>query len=187
MTGMLKEITRSLEGKQILQITLDGDFSEEFDDLKDKVVDVNIKQYRKIRSNEANRMCWKMVMQITEKLQAKEPRHGWTMTEVYRNAIRDVAGACSIHCLPNDQVDEFVEDWISLGLGFQVELFPSKIDGCTNGMFWKGSHLFNTKQMSTLIDILIQEAEQQGIHTYPDEKERKEALEAWKKGGRKGE
>lgn len=180
MIGELKGLSKDFDGRQIISVAVQADFREEYDDLKDGKVTVVIKKYRKGRSLDANAMAWSLINKIAAKLQEKEPRHGWTPEEVYRTAIKDVAGACSVHCVPDDQLQQFIEDWQSLGIGFQVETFPSRIEGCTNAKFWKGSHLYDTQQMSTLINILIQEAEQQGIATITDEEVQKK-LEGWQK------
>ena len=183
--GKLRDLTRGLDGHQIVSITINSDFSEEYDDLKDKPVTVDIRQYRKGRSLPANAYAWVLINKITKKLQEKEPNNGWTPLEVYRSAVKEVASACTIHYLPNDQVDRFVDDWIHSGDGFQVELFPSQVEGWSCGRFWKGSHMFDTMEMSTLISILIQEAEQQGIPTLSDDEVNK-MLGAWRKGGKNG-
>lgn len=180
MIGELKGLSKDFDGRQIISVAVQADFRETYDELKGKPVSVEIKKYRKGRSLDANAFAWVLINQIAKKLQEKEPKNGWTPEEVYRGAIRDIAGACTIHCMPSDQAEKFAEDWVSLGLGFQVELFPSQIEGCTNGKFWKGSHLYDTQQMSTLINILIQEAEQQGIPTISD-KEAERLLGGWQK------
>lgn len=181
MIARLKEMTRSRDGKEwVVSFTTPIDFREAFDDLAGKDVDVQIKRHYKKRSLDANAFAWALINQIAAKLQEKEPKSGWTSREVYRSAVRDIAGVCTEHCMPNDQVEQIVNDWLSLGDGFQVELFPSKVEGCTNGHFWKGSHIYNTQQMSTLINILIQEAEGLGIPTITDEQAQK-MLGQWDK------
>ena len=170
MIGRLKDMVKSRDGREwVISFTTSSDFSESFDELYGKDLNITIRKASRARSLDANAFAWVLINQIAGKLQEKEPRNGWTPIEVYRNAIRDVAGACTIHCMPNDQVEQIVEDWKSLGMGFQVETFPSKIEGCTNGYFWKGSHLYSSQQMSELISMLIQEAEGLGIPTIPDE------------------
>lgn len=180
MIGELKGLSKDFDGRQIISVAVQADFREEYDDLKDKPVVVEIKRYRKGRSLDANAMAWALINQIARKLQEKEPKNGWTPLEVYRNAVRDIASACTVHCMPTSQAEQFASDWIALGMGFQVELFPSQIEGCTNGKFWKGSHMFDTQQMSILISNLIQEAEQQGIPTLTD-KEVEKMLGGWQK------
>ena len=173
MIGNLKDMTRSRDGLWVISFTTRQDFSEAFDELAGKEVNIEIKKAYKKRSLDANAFAWVLINQIAEKLQEKEPKSGWTPIEVYRAAIRDVAGVVTIHCMPNDQVEQIVSDWESLGQGIQVEVFPSKVEGCTNGRFWKGSLLYNTAQMSALISILIQEAEGLGIPTITDEQAEK--------------
>lgn len=168
MIGRLKDMTMNRNGEWVISFSTPVDFREEFDDLSGKELEIEIKQHRKRRSLDANGFAWVLINKIAGKLQEKEPGHGWTPTEVYRNAIRDVAGASSVHCIPNDQVDQFIQDWRNLGIGFQAEVWDSKIDGCKTGVFWKGSHLYDTQQMSTLIQILVQEAEGLGISTLTD-------------------
>lgn len=159
-------MVRSRDGKQwVISFTTETDFREAFDRLYGKDVRVDISRYYKKRSLDANAFAWVLINKIAAELQLREPKSGWTPMEVYRGAIRDIAGVCTEHCMPDDQVDKFVADWESLGAGFQVALFPSKIPGCTNGHFWKGSHIFDSQQMSTLINILITEAEGLGIPT----------------------
>lgn len=180
MIGRLKDMVRSRSGEWVISFTTTSDFSETFDELYGKDVDVEIKKHSRRRSLDANAFAWVLINKITEVFQRKEPKSGWTPEEVYKQAIRHVAGVCTTHCMPNDQVNQIVSDWKSLGLGFQVELFPSKNKGCTNGLFWKGSHLYNTQQMSDLIGFLIATAEENGIPTIPDE-EAKRLLGNWEK------
>ena len=179
MIGRLKDMTMSRSGEWVISISTPVDFREAFDELAGKELEIEIKQHRKRRSLDANGFAWALINQIAARLQEKEPQHGWTPTEVYRTAMRDVAGASSVQCIPNDQVDQFIQDWRNLGIGFQAEVWDSKIEGCKTGVFWKGSHLYDTQQMSTLIDILIQEAEQLGIPTIT-ESEAEKLVGNWK-------
>ena len=172
MIARLKDMAKTRDGKWVVSFTTPEDFSEGFDDLKDKDVEVIIKKWGKRRSLDANAYAWVLINQIAAKLQEKEPKNGWTPLEVYRAAVREVAGACKVHMVPVDDADEIFKDWTDMGMGFQVE--PLGIsDGWIETLFWKGSHLFTSQQMSVLINILIQEANQQGIPTMPDDEARK--------------
>ena len=46
-----------------------------------------------------------------------------------------------------------------------TECSKSKLPGCTNVTLWYGSSVFDTKQMSDLINNLIQDCNEQGIET----------------------
>ena len=157
MIGVLSDLTFSRDGKQRITITVSEDFREEYDSLKDGMVKVEITKATKRRSLDANAYCWVLVGEIAKKLNL-------TKNEVYRKAILD-SGVYTVHCIPDKMLDQAVADWESFGLGFQVETFPSKTKDCTNAIFYKGSHYYDSKQMAKLIDGLIHEAEQLGIPT----------------------
>lgn len=172
MIARLHDMAKSRDGKWIISITTPEDFSETYDDLKDKDLEVIIKKRSKRRSLDANAYAWSLINQIAAKLQEKEPRNGWTPLEVYRAAVREVAGACKVHMVPIEDADEIFKDWEDMGMGFQIEPLGVR-DGWVETLFWKGSHLFSSQEMSVLINILIQEANQQGIPTMPDDEARK--------------
>ena len=180
MTGRLRDLARGFDGDQILTLSLKGDFREAFDEMHDKDVTIEIKPFRKGRSLNANAKAWALINEIAAKLQEKEPWHGWTPVEVYRDAIRDVAGACTLHRIPESSYQTFVDDWRNLGIGFQVETIDIEDDGFMYGLFWKGSHLYDTQQMSTLINVLVQQASSLGLATISD-KEVEQLLGNWKK------
>ena len=160
--GRLLDLTISLDGKQRLTIELDADFRAEFDELKDSAIDLTVKKHRDRRSNGANAYAWVLIDKIAEK------RH-MAKLEVYRNAIRDVAGVTEIVCCQNNAVRSMIDLWQRNGTGWFVEELDSKIPGCTNLMLYKGSSVYNTKQMSQLIDSLVQDAKAIGIETRPQE------------------
>ena len=51
------------------------------------------------------------------------------------------------------------------GLGWQVETLESKLKGCTNVVLYYGSSSYDTKQMSMLIDNIVQDCKALGIET----------------------
>ena len=57
------------------------------------------------------------------------------------------------------------ESWEARGIGWQTETMPSKVEGCTNVVLYYGSSVYDTKQMSLLIDHLVQDAKAIGIET----------------------
>ena len=66
--------------------------------------------------------------------------------------------------------ESFCEIWTKGHLGRQVEIIPgSAKPGWINVRAWKGSSDFDSAQMARLIDSLIQDAENLGIPTIPDE------------------
>lgn len=158
----LLDLSIGLNGKQRLTIELDADYRAEFDELKDTDVDVTIKKHRNRRSLDANAYCWVLVDKIAAK-------RNMSKTEVYRNAIRDIGGVSEIICCQNNAVRALEDIWRRNGIGWQVEEMNSKIPGCTNLVLYRGSSVYDTKQMSALIDSLVQDAQALGIETKTQE------------------
>lgn len=161
MIGRLKDLTRSRDGQWLVTISTPENFSALFDDLADKDIRFEIKQARKSRSLSANAYAWVLIDKIAE-------RTGVKKSEVYKHAIKEIGGVSDVICVMNRAVDRLRESWEKNGLGWQTEILPSKVDGCTNVVLYYGSSVFDSKQQSQLIDSLIQDAEALGIPTISD-------------------
>lgn len=158
MIGHLIDLVTGRNGRQRVTIELNGDFADTFDSLKDKVVNVDVKQYRERRSLDANAYCWVLVDKIAHE-------QGLTKAEVYREAIRNIGGVSDTLCMQTKAVDQFRRIWERNGLGYQTDIMASKIPGCTNVIAYYGSSVYDTRQMSALIDALVQDAKALGIET----------------------
>ena len=158
MLARLKDLSLNMDGSQDLRITVNTDLSEIFDELQNEDVDVEIKKHSKRRSLDANALAWVMIDQIAEKLNVKK-------SEVYRNAIKDIGGVSDIVCVQDFAVNKLVNGWCEHGIGWQADVEKSRIQGCSNVTLYYGSSVYNSKQMSALIDSLLQDAEALGIPT----------------------
>lgn len=166
MTGQLKDIVRSRDGRWVISFVTPEDFSAQFDDLYGKAVNVEIKQARVHRSLDANAYAWVLIDKIAEKT-------GLRKVEVYRQAIKEIGGVTDTVCVMDKAVDRLREGWAKNGLGWQTDVMLSKVEGCTNVILYYGSSVYDSKQMAQLIDSLIQEAEALGIPTLPDSQAKK--------------
>ncbi len=126
--------------------------------LKDKKYVIEVKQHKNRRSLDANAYCWVLINKLSEKTNI-------SVTEIYRHAIKDIGGVSITSCLESEAVPMFTKAWTSHGMGWQVETFPSKIEGCTNVTAYYGSSVYDTVQMSRLIDSIVAECQEQGIET----------------------
>ena len=161
------------DGSQNVTLTIQSDFREEFDELADKDVKIEIKKYSAARSLDANARCWLLIDQIAEKTGIKK-------YEVYKNAIKEIGGVSDIVCVKDIAVDTLCRNWRDRGEGWMAETCPSKLPGCTNVTLWYGSSVYTKKQMNDLINSLVQDAEALGISTMtPSEQEK--LLEQWGK------
>ena len=159
MKGRLLDLSFTLNGKQRLVIELDDDFRQDFAALKDHDVRVEIKKWRKKRSLDANAYAWVLIDKIAQATRVPK-------TEVYRQAIREIGGVSDIVAVPDNAVDKFREGWSKQGIGWQTEILDSK-PGYKRIVVYYGSSTYDTKQMSALIDSLVQEAQALGIETLP--------------------
>lgn len=117
-----------------------------------------LKEYRKRRSLDANAYCWVLLHKLSEKL-------GLPPEEIYRGLVKEVGGNCEIVCVPDKAVDKLRETWGHNRVGWLTETMPSKLEGCTNVLLYCGSSVYDTAQMSRLIDLVVNECKQQGIET----------------------
>ncbi len=140
-----------------------------------KQLKADIKQYRKRRSLDANAYCWILSQKIAEKI-------GNTKEYVYKKAIREV-GQFEIVPIKNDAVERWIKNWESKGLGWQsIVMGESKLEGYTNTINYFGSSVYNTKEMSLLLEELVYQAKELGIDTMTDT-EKRELLDMWENKG----
>ena len=128
-----------------------------------------IKRAKKKRSLEANAYMWVLVDKIASAV-------GVDKVTVYREAIKNIAGNSEIVCVKQDAAEKLIKGWGHNGIGWIAETMPSKLEGCVNVVLYYGSSTYDTAQMSTLIDHVVDEAKQLGIETLtPAELERMKA------------
>lgn len=144
----------------------------ELDEIKDlDKLSIEAKKYRQKRSLDANSYSWLLIGKLAEKLNLKP-------IEVYRKAIYEV-GVRDIVPIKNEAVERYKEVWQDNGIGWICETMPSKLDGYTNVIAWYGSSVYDNKEMSRLVDNIVEECKLQNIETMtPAELE--SLKEAWR-------
>lgn len=143
---------------------LDGDKEYKFTFIESK----------KKRSLNANSYYWATLQELAERL-------GLPKEEIYRKHIKEV-GAYTPMCIQDKELERFLEVWSSNGIGWVCDVDSSKIDNCVTVLAYYGSSVYDSKQMSRLIDQLIQDCHNVGILTLKD-KEIEKMIEEW--GNRK--
>lgn len=128
------------------------------DEMKDgKVYEADLKEHRRRRSLDANSFCWVMLGKLANKL-------GLSKEEVYREFIKDVGDNYEILPIRNDAVDKWIANWQSKGVGWCCDILgESKLEGYTNVITYYGSSTYDSKQMSKLINLIVDECKLQGI------------------------
>lgn len=130
-----------------------------------------IKEHRQKRSLDANGYLWVLISKIQDVI-------GVSKEDIYRDMIKGV-GVYEVVPIKNEAVNKFCEAWQKNGLGWITETTKSKLDGYTNVLAYYGSSEYDTKEMSRLIDGIVQECRELDIETKSDE-EIKSLIESWK-------
>ena len=129
-------------------------------DLDGYVIDV----YKPKRSDNANAYMWALIEQISE-------RSGEARGNVYRKAIREAGDYQDIE-LDKEAAEQFAKIWSSHGVGWFTEESISHGEKIVLRAYY-GSSAYNSKQMSRLIDWVVDEAKSYNIETMtPDELKR---------------
>lgn len=120
--------------------------------------EVTLKAQKKRRSLDANAYCWVLLDKLAYTLQ--KPK-----TEIYRQYIREIGGNSETVCVLEKAAEKLRRSWEKNGIGWQTDTMPSKIDGCTNVILYYGSSEYDTKQMSRLINLIVEDCKEQNIET----------------------
>ena len=131
---------------------------------KDKLYNLEVKEYRKKRSLDANAYAWVLIHKLAEAMRL-------TPEEVYLQEILNVGNNFTPMCVREQDVERFKKSWQANGLGWPVkDLGMSQVPGCRNLMAYHGSSTYDTYQMSRLIDNLVQDCKALDIETLTPDK-----------------
>lgn len=132
--------------------------------MKPKIYDLTVKEHREKRSLDANAYAWVLIGKLADAMRIPP-------TVVYKNAIQDIGGNYEVIPIREQAVEKFKEIWEKQGLGWPcVDMGQSKIQGYRNLRAYYGSSTYDTRQMSMLIDALIQDCKALDIETLSEEK-----------------
>ena len=151
-----------------------------YDEINGIDLSIKIDKYRKKRSLDANSYCWVLCTKLAEKLSDEKVKY--TKEDIYRKAIHEVGIYKDFQNLSPSDAKTLRHAWELLGTGWITEQVDFMRDG-ENVVIrcYYGSSTYNTKQMSRLIDNIVQDCKEVGIETMsPAELERLKAL--WKDG-----
>ena len=130
----------------------------------------DIKKHVEKRSRSANSYAWLLVGQLAAKMNVPP-------VDVYRRAMENIGGVTDVITCRSNAVNDFKRAFIRDHLGRDVELLSD--DGYNAELLITyGSSDYDTKQMSQLIDSLVQDCLNIGIETR-DEGYIKSLLEEW--------
>ena len=130
---------------------------------QDRLYDCEVKQHREKRSLDANAYCWTLLDKLAEALHS-------TKEELYLHKVREV-GPYKDFSLTEDEAKTFRVAWERLGTGWPTEKVDYDQDGDRVVIrAYYGSSTYNTKQMSRLIDSIVEDCKSVGIETLTPDK-----------------
>ena len=131
---------------------------ESLEDNKEYVCE--IKQHRQKRSKNANSYMWELIGQLSQKMNK-------STEDIYRNYIKEFGIFRDIEIQP-DAVKTLKHIWSAYGLGWFCEEVDTVNEKTTLRLYY-GSSSYNTKQMSNVIDAVIQDCKALDIETMTPE------------------
>lgn len=131
--------------------------------IKNRLYDLVVKEHREKRSLDANAYCWALIDRLAEET-------GCPKTDIYRRAIREIGGVSDTVCVIEKAADRLESVWHKNGVGWFSERAESKLSGCVTVTLYYGSSQYDTKQMSRLIDHIVEDCKALGIETLPPDK-----------------
>ncbi len=173
LQGKLADVSRDFITNKLKITFLVNNQIDSLDEIENvDLLDIEAKKHRYKRSLDANAYCWVLIGKLAEKMNMKAQ-------DVYKMAIKEI-GAYEVLPIKNEAVNRFKESWQKNGIGWVCEeLGKSKIEGYTNLKAYYGSSTYDSKEMSRLIDSIIEDCKMQGIPTDTPEQIAK-YKEAWK-------
>ncbi len=120
-----------------------------------------IKEYKPKRSLDSNAYCWVLCDKIAKELS----KDGTVLTKekIYQDGILQI-GTFEPMIIEERAYENFKRVWENQGLGFLIQEV-SKKDKCVKVHCYYGSSTYNTKEMSLLINLLVELAKSLNIET----------------------
>ncbi len=175
-TGIITDINIDYKTrKPKISLLLDTKEIEVVEQLKNEnKLNIELKKYRKQRSLDANAYCWLLCDKIAKELS----KDGTIVTKeaIYKDAITQI-GTFEPFIVQEVSFEKFKRIWEKQGLGFIVQEV-SKKDKCIKVHCYYGSSTYDSKEMSLLIELLVDLAKSLNIETKPQE-EINSLLESW--------
>lgn len=143
--------------------------------LKNRQYTLEIKQFRKKRSLDANQKMWALINEMSTKIPL-------TPEEIYQGYIPDVGNNYRVFPVKPEEINEFAADWCNGHLGRMVEdMGPCRkrdLIGYHNLRCYRGSSEYDVQTFSRLLNLVEQDCRQLGIDVL-SERERSLLMEEW--------
>lgn len=164
-TGIIVNTDTDVSTRKLkISLLLDTNNKDVVEQLKsENKLTIELKKWRQKRSLDANSYCWVLCDKIAKEL----CKDGTIITkeDVYKDAILQI-GTFEPFIVQEKTLDNFKRIWEKQGLGFLVQEV-SKKDKSVKVHAYYGSSTYDTKEMSLLIESLVELAKTLHIETKP--------------------
>lgn len=169
-TGRITGIGRDYStDKIILNLRIDT-LPSDLDELKDcDALDITVQRHRNKRSLNANALLWECIGRIAAEIHADK----W---EIYLQMLKRY-GEYTYVCIKPKGVEMLKQQWRECEELGEIDINGQK---AVQMLCYYGSHTYNTKQFSRLLDGVISEMREMGIDSPTDERI-KRSIEEWGK------
>lgn len=176
-TGTITDINIDFKThKAKISLLLDTKQLDVVEELKNEnKLNVELKKYRKTRSLDANSYFWKMLSELCELAEIDT-------VEEYKRRVKEL-GIFKQFRIQTEDVKTFEKVWTDRGIAWFCEIADTEYLGNIEFKIinaYYGSSSFNSKQMSRLIDGVVQDCKIYGIETKPQQ-EIDSLLKEWDK------
>ena len=163
-TGIIKDIDIDYNThKAKISLLLDTKQLDIVEELKNEdKLNIELKKYRKHRSLDANAYFWKLLTELCELAEIDT-------VEEYKRRIKEL-GIFRQFKIEKDNIKTFEKMWTAQGIAWFCEIADTTYIEDTEFKIinaYYGSSSFNSKQMSRLIDGVVQDCKVYGIETKP--------------------
>jgi hypothetical protein len=162
-TGIILKTDTDINTRKLkISLLVDTNNKDIVEQLKNEnKLTIELKKWRQKRSLDANSYCWVLCDKIAKEL----CKDGTIVTkeDVYKDAILQI-GSFEPFIVQEKTYMNFKRIWEKQGLGFLVQEV-SKKDKCIKVNCYYGSSTYNTKEMSLLIEDLIELAKTLNVET----------------------
>lgn len=153
-TGSIADISFDMNGKPraTLLINERNNFLDGVDSLRDIKLTIDLKKYRNKRSLNANAYAWKLIGEIADSVRSSKE-------EIYLKMLKRYGQSELVSVLSHVPVEHYFR--------YYEEAGESDLNGKSFKHYrvYKGSSEFDTREMSVLIDGIVNEAKDLGIQT----------------------
>lgn len=170
LSGIIHSTALSMDGKPLITFMVNEyqDCMKVAQKLTGKPVSLKVTRWTERRSISANNLCWELCTKLAE----NQSKNGvkYTKDDIYRKAIQEVGIYKDFENLKPDDAKTIRHAWELLGTGWITEQVDFMPDGENVAVrCYYGSSQYSRKQMSRLINNLVQDCIACGVEHRPPE------------------